>query len=91
MKTVEVSLMAISGITGIIAAIFWFRSALVPIKPPGGFEPVDEADKASYWNVGLMTAFQESASFNKTAAALTGASVLLASAAGIVQILIPTT
>jgi multisubunit Na+/H+ antiporter MnhG subunit len=81
MKNLVLSLMMISGITGLIGSYFWFRSAIVPIKAPGSFEPVDEADKANFWNAGLMTAFQKSAFLNKTAAALTGLSVLLASIA----------
>lgn len=87
MKNLELSLMMIAGITGIIGAYFWFRSALVPIEAPGGFEPVDEAGKANFWNVGLMNAFQKSACLNKWAASLTGVSVLLASIAGIVAAL----
>lgn len=84
MKNLMLSLMMISGITGLIGAYFWFRSAMVPIKAPGSFEPVDEAHKANFWNAGLMNAFQKSAALNKTAAALTGFSVLFASIAGII-------
>lgn len=87
MRTLVLSLMTISGIIGLIASGFWLRSAMIQIEAPGSFEPVDEADKANFWNVGLMNAFQQSASLNKWAAALTGVSVLLASIAGILTTL----
>lgn len=84
MKSMAICLMVIAGITGLAAAYFWMRSAMVPIDAPGSFEPIDEADKANFWNTGIMIAFQKSAAFNKTAAALTAVSVMLGSIASII-------
>jgi len=86
MKIIELSLTILAAISGFVAAYFWMRSALVPITPPGDFEPVEQADKAEWWTVGIMDAFQKSAALNKKAAAFTAISVTLAAIAGIVQV-----
>lgn len=80
-------LLLLAGITGLIGAYYWLRSAKVQIVPISDFEPLDEADKATWWNAALMTAFQESAMLNKRAAGFTALSVGLASIAGFVQML----
>ena len=78
--------MIFSAITGFIGAYYWLRSARVPITPIGDFEPLDEADKATFWNASLMDAFQKSSALNRNAAMWTGVAVILAGAGEILQV-----
>jgi hypothetical protein len=86
LKIAATSLTLLAAVAGFFGAYYWMRSAMVHIAPPGPFEPVEEADKANFWNAALMDAFQNSALLNKKAAGWTAASVLFAAFAGLVQL-----
>ena len=89
MKTVGSGLAILAGITGVIAAIYWYRSSRVPIDPiwpEGAFgfvEPGEHEASQDGWIAGMMRSNALAAGLNAEAALWTGGSVLLAAAASI--------
>jgi hypothetical protein len=79
--------------TGIVAAVFWWRSSQVqtdPIWPDGAFglvEPGEQDASQDGWISGIMKANSSAAALNAKAALWTGASVLLSAAASLFSIL----
>lgn len=93
MKALGIGLAILAGITGVVAAIYWYRSSKVPIDPmwpKGAFglmEPVEREDSQEGWIVGMLQASARVADLNAKAALWTAGSVLLAAAASIVSVL----
>lgn len=93
MKTVGIGLAILAGITGVIAAIYWYRSSRVPIDPiwPDGpvelMEPGEHEASQDGWIAGMMQASTRAAELNASAALWTAGSVLLAAAASIFSVL----
>jgi hypothetical protein len=93
MKTIGIGLAIFACITGVVAAIFWYRSSKVqanPIWPEGAFglvEPGEQAASQDGWIAGMLQASSRAAKLNAKAALWTGGSVLLAAAASILSTL----
>ncbi len=93
MKTVGSGLAILAGITGVIAATYWYRSSRVPIDPiwpEGAFglvEPGEHDASQDGWIAGMLQANTRVAELNAKAALWTAGSVLLAAAASIVSVL----
>lgn len=93
MKAIGIGLAILAGITGIVAAAYWYRSSKVPTDPiwPGGplglVEPGEREESQDGWIAGMLQASQRAADLNAKAALWTAASVLLAAAASIVSVL----
>lgn len=92
-KTLEIGLTILAGITGIKAAIYWFCSCAVPIEPTwpegafGRVEPGEHEESQNGWIAGVMQSNALAARLNAKAAFWTGISVLLTTAASIMSIL----
>ncbi|MGB8769011.1 MAG: hypothetical protein WCC92_05315 [Candidatus Korobacteraceae bacterium] len=66
------------GVTGAVAARYWYLSSKIPVKSPWKYcEPPEMEDKAMGWQVETLEAFTESARLNKKAAGWTAVSVFL--------------
>jgi hypothetical protein len=93
MKTTGIGLALFACITGVIAAIYWYRSSKVPIDPmwpEGAFglvEPGEHGASQDGWVAGMMRSNALAAGLNAKAALWTGGSVLLAAAASILSVL----
>lgn len=93
MKATGVGLAIFACITGVIAAIYWYRSSRVPIDPiwPDGplglVEPGEHEASQDGWIAGMMQANMRAAELNARAALWTAGSVLLAAAASILSVL----
>ena len=93
MKTIGIGLAILAGITGVIAAIYWYQSSRVPIDPiwPDGpvglMEPGEHDASQDGWVAGMMQASTRAAQLNAKAALWTAGSVLLAAAASILSAL----
>ena len=93
MKTLGLGLAVLAGITGVIAAIYWYRSSKVPIDPiwpEGAFglvEPGEHDSSQDGWIAGMMRSNAIAAGLNAKAALWTAGSVLLAAAASIFSVL----
>jgi len=92
MKALAIGLAILAGITGVVAAIYWYRSSkvpTVPVWPRGAFgpmEPVESEASQSGWIAGMLQAGTRAAELNAKAALWTAGSVLLAAAASIVSV-----
>jgi len=93
MKVLGIGLAVLACITGVIAAIYWYRSSKVPIDPiwpEGAFglvEPGEREDSQEGWIAGMLQASARAAELNAKAALWTAGSVLLAAASSIVSVL----
>lgn len=93
MKAIGVGLAIFACITGVIAAIYWYRSSRVPIDPiwpEGAFglvEPGEHEASQDGWIAGMMRSNALAAELNAKAALWTAGSVLLAAAASVVSAL----
>jgi hypothetical protein len=92
MKGLELGLAILACLTGIVAAVYWYRSSkvqIIPVWPGGPFGPIEpgEMEASQYgWIAGMMEANSSAAALNAKAALWTGVSVLMAAAASIVSI-----
>lgn len=75
MKVFGLGCAAISLITGLAAAWYWFKASRVGIDPGWRVEPGDAERSITGWVTGCMIAFTRSGKLNKVAALLTGVSV----------------
>lgn len=93
MKLQGIALAICACVTGVVAAIYWYRSSKVPIDPiwPGGpfglVEPGEREASQDGWIGGMLQASARAAELNAKAALWTAASVLLAGVASIVSTL----
>jgi hypothetical protein len=93
MKALSIGLAVLACITGVVAAIYWYRSSKVPIEPMwsdgpfGPIEPGEHADSQDGWIGGMLRASTLVAELNAKAAQWTAGSVLLAAAASIASVL----
>ena len=79
MKWASIALGVLAAITGLVAAVYWYRSSKVGLTPIwGGLEPVEPLFSQMGWLAGLMQTFAKSADLNKRAALWTAVSVVLA-------------
>jgi hypothetical protein len=89
MKMLGIWLAILAGITGVIAACYWYRSSQVPIDPmwPDGpiglVEPGETEASQNGWIAGMLQANTRVAELNAKAALWTAGTVLLAAAASI--------
>jgi hypothetical protein len=89
LATISVALAAL--VTGIIAAVYWYRSSrvqIVPDWPEGAFglvEPGETRASDAGWTSGTLAAFSKSADLNAKAALWTAASVVLAALSSIMS------
>lgn len=92
MKMLGIGLAILAGITGIVAAIYWFRSSKVPVNPmwpEGAFGPVEPGEHDASqdgWIAGMMESNARAAELNAKAALWTAGSVLSAAAASILSV-----
>jgi len=90
---IALGLAILAGFTGVIAAIYWYRSSIVPtdpVWPSGAFGPVEPGEHDASmdgWIAGMMQSNALVARLNAKAALWTGGSVLLAAVASIVSVL----
>jgi hypothetical protein len=71
---------------GIVAAVYWYRSTRISIKP--GWElhiGGDVSNNIMGWVSGLMIAFTAASRLNKLASIWTGASIVMAGASAVVS------
>lgn len=93
MKMLALGLTILAGISGTIAAIYWFRSSKVPIDPIwpqgafGSVEPGEHAASQDGWIAGMLQSNIRVAELNAKAALWTAGAVLLTSAASILSAL----
>jgi hypothetical protein len=93
MKAIGVGLAIFACVTGVVAAIYWYRSSKVPVNPmwpEGAFGPVEPGEHVASqdgWIAGMMESNARAAELNSKAAMWTAGSVLLAAAASIVSVL----
>jgi hypothetical protein len=94
MKIASVTLALTALITGIVAAIYWYRSSKLQVVPmwstlPTGelFEPLDRQDSQSGWIVGMLQSLSASADLNAKAALWTAASVVFSAISSVLSAL----
>jgi hypothetical protein len=86
MKWACVGLALVAACTGLVAAVYWYRSSRVPITPTWTTEPGETGEAQMGWTVGTMKAFCLSSRLNAKAAIWTAVSVGLAAVSSIVGI-----
>jgi hypothetical protein len=80
-KIANLFLGTLGGISGIVAAYYWWKASDIPVVPAwGDCEPVDTEDKMRGWAMGTLEALMVSSRLNKRAAQWTAISVLLSTA-----------
>jgi hypothetical protein len=73
--------------TGMIAAIYWYRSSKIHIDATWTIAPGDTLDSVAGWTAGTMQAFNVSSSLNARAAIWTAISVMLTAFSSFLAIL----
>ena len=93
MKIIAAALAVLAGITGFIAAWYWYQSSQVQIDPGwtppgtgGPVEPDGEAAQAMGWVMATMVAISKASELNKKAATWTALSVALTATASILSV-----
>lgn len=74
LKALAIGLAILAGITGVVAAIYWYRSSkvpIVPVWPRGAFglvEPGEREGSQDGWIAGMLQAGTRAAALNAKAA-----------------------
>lgn len=93
MRMLGIALAICACVTGVVAAVYWYRSSKVPIDPiwprgPFGLvEPGEREASQDGWIGGMLQASARVAELNAKAALWTAGSVLLAAAASILSVM----
>jgi hypothetical protein len=77
MRSINIGLVIFTFITGTVAAVYWYRSSQISIRPTWSIEPGEHQLSQSGWVTGTLQAFSESAVLNAKAAIWTAVSVVL--------------
>jgi hypothetical protein len=77
MKWTSNGLAMLAAVTGLVAALYWYRSSTIQITPTWITEPGDEQLSQAGWITGALKAFSKSADLNAKAARWTASSVML--------------
>lgn len=78
MKCAYFGLVALTFVTGITAAVYWYQSSRIPATPTWKIEPGDQQLSQAGWVAGTLEALSASARLNSRAAIWTALSVALA-------------
>jgi hypothetical protein len=84
MKTTSIILALLAGVTGLVAAAYWYRGSGVKIVPRVGARFGGMAAPGAPWLSGSLDAFKEAARLNKIASLWTAASVFLGAASSVI-------
>jgi hypothetical protein len=86
MREIYLGLVGLTFVTGIIAAVYWYRSSRIAVQPGWNIEPADEQLSQAGWTAGTLQAFADSGALNAKAALWTAASVALGSLSAVASI-----
>jgi hypothetical protein len=86
-KTASVGLALLAFGTGMIAAIYWYRSSKIHIEATWTVGPGETLDSVAGWTAGTMQAFNASSSLNARAAVWTAIFVMLTAFSSFLAIL----
>src|SRR3954452_12351193 len=89
MNLPSIFLAVLAFLTGLVAAMFWYRSANIQIDLEAAYRTGDEGLARMFETASIIQAFGEAADLNRKAARWTAVSVLLSAAASLLGSLPP--